>query len=103
MPPKNRGNEETMEEVARRVAMDVWQEDAMLQHLALLIKDSIVAELQSIIESNKAVNTKLQESLEERDKRIGILECQLTKKNRRIRTVSMAAMPSYLWCEGGSR
>lgn len=80
MPPKNRGNEETMEEVARRVAMDVWQEDATLQRLALLIKDSIVAELQSIIESNKAVITKLQESLDERDKRIGKLECQLTKK-----------------------
>lgn len=81
MSPKAKSNNaETMEEVARRVATAVWQEDATLQRLAALIKDSVIAELQAVIENNTAVIAKLQNSLEERDKKISQLESQLIKK-----------------------
>lgn len=75
-----RKNNESMEEVARRIAGEVWQGEAMRQSLANLIKEAVAAELRETIEKNSAIIEKLQAALCERDDRINDLEIQLSKK-----------------------
>ena len=79
MAPK-KVNEESMEEIARRIASEVWQGEAMRQSLANLIKDAVAAELRETIERNSAIIEKLQAALCDRDERINTLEKQLVKK-----------------------
>lgn len=79
MAPR-KSNEETMEEVAKRVAGEVWQGDAFRLSLANLIKEAVAAELKETIEKNSAIIEKLQAALCERDDRINDLEKQLCRK-----------------------
>ena len=70
-----------MEEVARRIAGEVWQGEAMRQSLTSLIKEAVGAELRETIEKkNSAIIEKLQAALCERDDRINELEIQLNRK-----------------------
>ena len=79
-PKKVKEYEENVEECVKRVMQESWQNPAMLNSLAALIKDVIVAELKSALEKNTEVIKKLELALEERDKKIADLESKLTVK-----------------------
>lgn len=82
MPPKKEKSttEETMEEVVKRVTREAWRDEELLRKLANLVRDSVVAELQSTIDRNTAVIENLQVALAERDNTIKQLEAKLDKK-----------------------
>lgn len=79
-PKKNQGYERNVEECVKRVLQESLQEPAILNSLATLIKDVVVAELKSALDKNSEVIQKLEYALQERDRKIVELEKQLSSK-----------------------
>ena len=67
----NRGN---IEETVKRVVAEAFQDTAMLQVLATLIKDQVVQELRDTIAQNTSVIEELNKALHKKDEQIIALE-----------------------------
>ena len=84
MPRKNTRRRVADEENVKQAGLESWQDPAMLQSLANLIKESvrsaIIAELKTTLEKNAELIRKLEAAVTERDKKIIELENKLTQR-----------------------